>query len=139
MMIQVLIADDHSLFRKSLRGIIERQGDMRVIAEAEDGIVAIKQAKQFQPDVILMDVSMPKMDGINAARQISANFSNIKIIALSSYSEELYHEKMIEAGARDYLSKVCSREDLLECIRSVFKTEPSDETGTYRQGIRGRD
>ena len=134
-MIQVLIADDHSLFRKSLRGIIESQKDMRVVAEAEDGVAAIKQAKQFQPDVILMDVSMPKMDGINAARQISAKFSNIRIIALSSYSEEIYHEKMVAAGARDYLSKVCSREDLIKCIRSVFEMGSAGETGTYRQGL----
>ena len=121
-MIRILIADDHSLFRKSLRGIIESQKDMSVVAEAENGIIAIRQAKQFQPDIILMDVSMPEMDGINATKQISSKFSKIKIIALSSYAEEIYHAKMIEAGARDYLSKVCGREDLIKCIRSVFES-----------------
>lgn len=120
-MIHVLIVDDHSLFRESLRGIIESQEDMTVIAEAENGLIAVKQARRYRPDVILMDVSMPGMDGINATRQINSKFSDIKIIALSSYSEEAYHEKMMEAGASDYLPKVCSRADLIGCIRSVFK------------------
>lgn len=123
-MIHVLIADDHSLFRESLRGIIESQKDMKVIAEAENGLIAVKQAKRYRPDVILMDVSMPEMDGINATRQINSKFSGIKIIALSSYSEEAYYYKMMEAGASDYLPKVCSRADLIGCIRSVLKPPP---------------
>jgi len=119
-MIKILIADDHSLFRESLRGIIESQEDMAVIAEAENGIAAMKQAKRYQPDIILMDVSMPGMDGINATRQISSKFSGIKIIGLSSYSDEVYQYKMMAAGASSYIQKVCSREDLIECIRSVL-------------------
>ena len=121
-MIKVIIADDHSLFRESLRGIIESQKDMTVIAEAESGKVAVKQAKRYRPDVILMDVSMPEMDGIDATRQINSKFPGIKIIGLSSYSEEVYYVKMLEAGASGYLPKVCSREDLIDCIRSVLKT-----------------
>jgi DNA-binding NarL/FixJ family response regulator len=121
-MIKIIIADDHALFRESLRRIIESQKDMAVIAEAENGRVAVKQAKRCQPDIILMDISMPEMDGINATRQINSRFSNIKIIGLSSYSEEAYHKKMMEAGASGYLPKVCSREDLIDCIRSVLQT-----------------
>lgn len=128
-MIKIIIVDDHSLFRKSLRGIIESQNDMSVIAEAENGRVAVKQAKRYRPDIILMDVSMPEMDGINATRRINSTFSNIKIIGLSSYSEEAYHDKMMQAGASGYLPKVCSREDLIDCIRSVLKTISHVERG----------
>jgi len=128
-MIKILIADDHSLFRESLRGIIESQEDMAVIAEAENGIVAMKQAKRYRPDIILMDISMPEMDGINATRQINSTFSNIKIIGLSTHSEEVYQVKMMDAGASGYLSKICSGRDLIECIRSVL------DCGT-RSGVR---
>ena len=129
-MIKVLIADDHMLFRESLRCIIEGQEDMAVIAEAENGIYAVKQANRYRPDIILMDVSMPEMDGINATLQINSKFPEIKIIGLSSYSEEVYHEKMIEAGASGYLPKICGRKDLIDCIRSVLETVSHVEGST---------
>ncbi len=118
-MIHILISDDHSLFRKSLRNIIESQHDMTVVGEAENGLVAVKQAKRHRPDIILMDVNMPEMDGIDATRMINSRFSDIKVIALSSYSDEVYLDKMMAAGAVDYISKLCSRKDLLGAIRSA--------------------
>ncbi|MEJ2037701.1 MAG: response regulator transcription factor [Desulfosarcinaceae bacterium] len=130
-MIKILIVDDHPLFRSTLKTIIEKQDGMTVVAEAQNGIEALKQVKRHQPDVILMDVSMPEMDGIDATRQIRAEFSGIKIIALTSYAEEFYKKKMMEAGANDYLSKICSRGDLIECIISVWSEDSAtgDESG----------
>jgi DNA-binding NarL/FixJ family response regulator len=122
-MIQILIVDDHPLFRKTLGSIIKSQTDMNVTGEAENGIDAIKQTEQHQPDIILMDLQMPKMDGICATSQIRSRYSHIKIIALSSYTEEIYMKKMLEAGASYYLSKMCSRTTLINCIRTVWSDE----------------
>jgi len=120
-MIRVLIVDDHELFRQSLKDIVESQADMVVIGEAATGVEALKQVKKNRPDIILMDVEMPEMDGIDATRQIRASFEGVNIIALSSHAEEHYTDKMKEAGADDYLSKICSRADLIDCIRIVWE------------------
>jgi DNA-binding NarL/FixJ family response regulator len=121
-MIRIIIADDHLLFRQSLRTIVEKQGDMVVVAEAGNGIEAIKQAKIHQPDIILMDVEMPVMNGIDATLQIHEAFGGIKIIALSTHAEQIYIDRMMKAGASDYLSKICSREDLIDCIHLVWES-----------------
>ena len=123
-MIKILITDDHAMFRLSLKAIIDGQEDMRVVAEAENGLEAVKQVKHHHPDIVLMDIHMPEMDGINATRRIRATFGDIKIIGLSSYADEGNNEKMREAGASDYISKICNRQDLLNCIRSVCSARP---------------
>jgi len=128
-MIRILIADDHLLFRQSLRAVVEKQADMVVVAEAGNGIEAIKQAKSHQPDIILMDVEMPEMDGIDATLQIHAAFDRIKIIALSTHAEQFYVDKMMQAGASDYLSKVCSQEDLINRIHLAWKTHDYQAEG----------
>lgn len=131
--ISILITDDHAVFRRSLRTIIDGQADMVVVAEAENGVEALKQVNRHHPDIVLMDIHMPEMDGIDTTRSIKAVFGDTKIIALSSYTEDFYVQKMINAGAAGYLSKGCSREDLLDYIRSVWQTttasksKPTDE------------
>ncbi len=128
-MIRILVADDHSMFRKSLRAIIEGQHDMDVVAEADNGLSAIKLVQRHKPDVILMDVRMPVINGIDATAQITSKFHGIKIIALSSHSERVFVEKMLEAGASDYMSKYCNRQDLINCIYDVFGK--SDSKGRH--------
>ena len=125
MKIKILIADDHRMFRNALRNIIDSQDDMMVIAEAENGVDAVKKVNRYRPSMILMDIKMPEMDGIDATRQISVIFPRIKIIALSSYADEAISKKMIGAGAWAYISKNCHQDHLLNCIRSVWKdTKP---------------
>jgi len=119
-MIRILIVDDHHLFRQSLRTIIGRQQDMTVVGEAANGFEALKQAKCHQPDIILMDVGMPGMDGIDATRRIRELPDDVKIIGLSSHSGDIYKETMIAAGADDYLPKICDLAKLLDCIRAVW-------------------
>ena len=120
-MIRIILADDHSMFRKSIRTIIEGRNDMNIVAEADNGLSAVKLAKQYKPDLILMDVRMPVINGIDATAQITSKFRGTKIVALSSHSDRAYVEKMLQAGAADYLSKFCSRNDLINCICQVAK------------------
>ncbi len=121
-MIRILIVDDHRMFRQSLRIVIDSQQDMQIVGEASSGLEALKLAQTLEPDIILMDFNMPGMNGVDATRRISSMESDIKIIGLSSHSEEIYVEKMLAAGAHDYISKVCKREALLDCIRSALKS-----------------
>jgi len=124
--IRILVVDDHQMFRESLRQIIESRNDMQVVAEADNGSSAIKQAEKFKPDIVIMDIRMPVVDGIDATRQIKSKYPEIKIIALSSHSDRSYVEKMLQAGASDYLSKICSRSDLIKCIHNVWSGEQSE-------------
>jgi DNA-binding NarL/FixJ family response regulator len=117
--IRIIIVEDHSLFRHTLRTIIDSQPDMEVVAEAENGLEAIKQVQKFKPDIVLMDIRMPVMDGIDATRQIISNFPGVKIVALSSHSDGISIEKMLHAGAMVYLTKICSRDELIECLYDV--------------------
>lgn len=121
-MIRILIADDHRIFRQSLRAIIDCEEDMAVVAEAENGKAALKQTKRCRPDVVLMDVNMPIMNGIEATRWISVAFEGIKVIALTINSEDAYMNKMMEAGASSYISKVCKREEIIQGIRAVWRS-----------------
>ena len=93
---------------------------MLVVAEAENGLEAVKMVQQHKPDIVIMDIRMPVVDGVDATMQIKAKFSGIKIIALSGHSDQVYIERMLRAGASEYLNKICSRKDLLECIKKVF-------------------
>lgn len=116
--IKVLIADDHQMFRKGVRKIIEGELDIMVIDEAADGEEAIKKARETSPDVILMDVNMPRMDGIEATRRITADMPNIRIIGLSLYEEAGVVEEMRKAGASAYLTKTEAFESLIVSIRA---------------------
>ena len=117
---RILVVDDHQIFRKILRQIIDIQNDMEVIAEADNGLSAIEQVQKFRPDVVMMDIRMPVIDGIDATRQIKSRFPETSIIALSSHSNGTYAEKMLEAGASDYLNKFSSCSDLIKCIYNVW-------------------
>lgn len=115
--IRVLLADDHQMMRKGLRKIIEEEEDLEVIAEASDGEEAVKLTQQATPDVIVMDVNMPGMDGIQATRQITSNNGNIRIIGLSLHDTNNVARSMKEAGASAYLTKTEAIEELVKTIR----------------------
>lgn len=121
--IKVLIVDDHQVVRQGLRTFLELQGDILVIGEAEDGGTAVEMARQLDPDVILMDLVMPRMDGIEATRQVKSLETDVKIIALTSFTEDEKVFPAIQAGASSYLLKDVSPDDLVDAIRAAHRGE----------------
>ena len=121
--IKVLITDDHPVVRAGLSTMLAREKDIEVVGEAENGRQAIDKASQLHPDIILMDLRMPELDGIEAMRQIKAKSPQIKFIVLTTFDNDEYIFKGIEAGARAYLLKDAPREQLFKAIRAVSKGE----------------
>jgi two-component system response regulator NreC len=119
MKIKVLVTDDHQLFREGLVNLLFSAPDIEVIAQAEDGLEAIEKAMHFKPDVILLDIAMPKMNGIDAARELKKVLPEIKIIAVSMHSDKQYVKGILEAGADGYLLKNCTYRQLTDAIQSV--------------------
>lgn len=116
--IRILLADDHTVVRDGLRALIEKQPDMEVVAEAGDGRVCIQMTEQHKPDVVLLDVAMPEMNGIEAARRIVASHPSTGVVMLSMHQDESYVLRSLKAGARGYLLKDSPREDVLDAIRA---------------------
>ena len=121
--IKILIADDHPVVREGLTSMISREEGFEVVGEAKTGKEAVEKAGTLKPDVMLMDLRMPEMDGVEAIQAISASGSDIKFIILTTYSDDEYIFRGIEAGARAYLLKDAPREDLFKAIRAVYKGE----------------
>lgn len=119
-MIRILLADDHKLFIEGLRELIKTQKDIELAGQAEDGLKAIEQAKLINPDVILMDISMPELNGIKALKKILPDFPDIKVIMLSMYNSRELIVESLRAGARGYVLKECSCEELYEAVRTVM-------------------
>jgi len=121
--INVLIVDDHQVVRQGLRTFLELQEDVLVVGEAEDGQAAIEMVRQLNPDIVLMDLVMPNLDGISATRQVKALGPDVKVIALTSFTEDDKVFPAIQAGASSYLLKDVSPDDLVEAIRAVHRGE----------------
>jgi DNA-binding NarL/FixJ family response regulator len=117
--VTVMIADDHPLVRSGLRILLERGGEFEVIAEASNGDEAIDLAVRHKPDVILLDVGMPRLNGPDAARSILEKLPKTRIVMLSMHSDEAYVLRALKAGARGYLLKVSPEADVLEAVRAV--------------------
>ena len=121
MSIRVIIADDHKIMRDGLRSLIEKQQNMEIIGEAADGKTTVSLALKLSPDVIVMDVSMPDMNGIEATRKIIEKSPGVKILALSMYSDKKFVAEMLSAGASGYLLKDCAARELMHAIQAVVK------------------
>jgi two-component system response regulator NreC len=117
--VRIMIADDHPLVRSGLRGLLERDGEFQVVAEAADGCEAIDLALLHKPDVILLDVGMPRLSGPDAAQSISQKIPATRIVMLSMHSDEAYVLRALKAGARGYLLKASPEADVLAAIRAV--------------------
>jgi DNA-binding NarL/FixJ family response regulator len=117
--IRILLADDHTVVRKGLRLLLESQPGLTVIAEAADGRAAVSLAEQDPPDVVVMDVAMPTLNGIEAARQITAKLPQTAVVFLSMHSDESYVLKALKAGARAYLLKDSAEHDLIQAVHAV--------------------
>ena len=120
--IRILIADDHPVFRFGLRALLESQSDMTVIGEAESGDETVRLAKTFQPDVVVLDVNMPRMNGIDATRQITATTPSIAVLIITMFDDDTVFTAM-QAGARGYLLKGAQGDETLRAIRAVANGE----------------
>jgi len=116
---RILLADDHKIIRDGLRSLLEKETDMVVAGEAENGRKALQLTRKLNPDVIIMDVSMPDLNGIDAARQILSEQPGVKVVALSMHSEKQFVEGMLRAGVSGYLLKDTAFEELVKAIRIV--------------------
>ncbi len=118
-MIRVLIADDHGIVRSGLKMLIDRQPDMEVASEAQDGIEAVEKVLSDRPNVAVLDVSMPRLTGLHAARQIRSHTDDVQVLMLSMHDEDAYFFDALEAGASGYVSKRGADGDLINAIRTV--------------------
>ena len=121
--ITILLAEDHVVVRESIRQLLEREADFKVVGEASDGEEAVRMASQLKPDVIIMDISMPKLNGIEATKQIKALQPSAVILILTAYDYEQYIFPLLEAGAAGYLLKDVGSRELISAIQTVHKGE----------------
>ena len=121
--IKVLVADDHPLLRRSLKNILEEQNDFQVVAEASDGEEAAKLAAELEPDVVIMDIGMPKLNGLEATRLIKASHPNIAVLVLTVYDDEKYVLEILKAGAAGYLTKSVFGEEVVQAVRGIITGE----------------
>lgn len=121
--IKLLLADDHAVVRSGLRMLLSAQPDMEIVAEAETGVETVAKTKEFRPDVVLMDVEMPEMNGIEATRRIKQSVPETAVLALTMYEDEQYFFEMLKAGASGYVPKRAAPDELVNAIRTVSQGE----------------
>jgi two-component system response regulator NreC len=119
MSIKILLADDHQLLREGLRMLIEEQPEMTVVAEADDGRETVQLAAKLKPDIVVMDIAMPRMNGMEATRHIMSKDPNTKVLALSMHAERRFIVEMLSAGASGYLLKECAFDELISAIHAL--------------------
>lgn len=136
-MIKVFLVDDHELVRTGIRRILEEAGDMRVVGEAGDGDEALKAVRRLEPDVILMDVSMPGMGGIECTRRILRLLPKARVIALTVLDEDPFPARLKDAGAVGFLTKGCPAAEMIEAVRTVERGLPYVASAVARKHMLG--
>jgi DNA-binding NarL/FixJ family response regulator len=134
--LRILIADDHGIVRGGLRLLLDRQPDMEVVAEASDGVEALEQALAHRPDVCILDVAMPKLTGLQAAREIKSHAPSTSVLMLSMHDDERYVFEALKAGASGYVLKREADQDLVSAVRAVDRGEPFLTNAAERSLIR---
>lgn len=124
MKVKIILADDHKIIREGLKALLEKQQGIEVIAEAQDGISTVRLTKKLSPDLVIMDIGMPDMNGIDATRMIISETKNVKVIALSMHSDRRFVLEMLKAGASGYLLKDSAFEELTLAINTVMAGQP---------------
>lgn len=119
MTIRVVLVDDHSVVRKGVRDFLEEEPDIEVVGEASDGLQAVDLAIQLQPDVVVMDIKMPRLSGVDATRRIRVTAPKVRVLALTAYDDDPYVFGLLEAGAAGYVLKTAESRELVRAIRSV--------------------
>jgi len=122
-MIKVVVADDHTILRQGIKALLDNQAGIEVIGEAKDGREALTLIERLQPDVILMDIAMPGLNGLEATRRIKKKFPKIKVLVLTMYTNEEYVFQILQAGANGYLVKETAFQDLISAITAVYRDE----------------
>ena len=117
--IKVILADDHRIFRKGLKSLLSEKKNIEVLAEADNGDEALEAVKKYKPEIVVMDIAMPKMDGIEATRQIREQFPDTEVVILSMHAKKAYIDQVLKAGAKGYVLKDSDEENLLSAIDTV--------------------
>ena len=117
---RILVADDHAIIRQGLCSLLEKQPDIEIVGAVEDGRKALELARELVPDIVIMDISMPNLNGIDATRKIISEIDDVKVIALSIHSSRRFVTEMLKAGASAYILKECLFDELIEAIRTVL-------------------
>jgi len=123
MTIRVLLADDHTMVRQGLKALLDAEPDIQVVGEASDGWETIQQAETLRPDVILMDITMPRLNGLEATRRLKKSLPKIQILALTMHTNEEYVREVLRAGAAGYILKEAAVSELVKAVRAVAKGE----------------
>jgi DNA-binding NarL/FixJ family response regulator len=121
---RLLLADDHKIMREGLKALLEQRSDVQVVAEAENGLEAVQLTKKLKPDIVIMDIGMAGLNGIEATRQIVAGVPGVKVIALSMHSDKRFVVEMLKAGASGYLLKDSAPEELISAMRALAANRP---------------
>src|SRR5665648_633843 len=129
-MIKIVLADDHQIVRHGLRTLLSAEPDIEVVGEADNGREVVRLVQELAPQVVIMDISMPDLNGIEATRQILSESTGVKVIALSMHSDGLFVLNMIKAGASGYLLKDCALEELVKAVRTVMNRQVYLSPGT---------
>ena len=124
MTVRILLADDHALVRRGVRLILDNEPDLTVVAEAGDGAEAISMARQEKPDLAILDIAMPRLTGLQAARELSRLLPDLRILILTMYDNEQYFFEALKAGASGYVLKSAANRDLIEACRATMRGEP---------------
>jgi len=123
MSIRVLLSDDHRIVREGLRTLLDKEPNIEVVGEAEDGRSTIELVRKLRPQVVVMDITMPDLNGMDATRKIIEELPSVKVLALSMHTDQRFVERMLNAGAKGYLPKDCAFEELARAIRTVVSNE----------------
>ena len=132
---KIILADDHRIIREGLRALLDKESDVEVVAEAADGRTTVKLCREFTPDVVIMDITMPGLNGIEATRQIVSELPDIKVIALSMHSDRKFVREMLSAGASGYLLKDSAFEELSNALHAVYNNQLYLSAKTVDQGL----
>ncbi|RFU85611.1 DNA-binding response regulator [Streptomyces triticagri] len=133
---RILLADDHALVRRGVRLILDGEDDLHVVAEAGDGAEAIEKAREYQPDLAILDIAMPRLTGLQAARELSRLLPDLRILILTMYDNEQYFFEALKSGASGYVLKSVADRDLLEACRAAMRDEPFIYPGAVAALIR---
>ena len=134
--VRVLLAEDHALVRDGIRELLERQSDIEVVGEAADGEEAVQLARQLQPDIVLMDITMPRLSGVEATRLIKQSSPHIAILVLSAYDDDAYVFALFEVGVAGYLLKSAKSSEVVEAVRAVWQGDSPLHPSIARKVLR---